>query len=97
MVESGTSQRDVVAISVEGTFDPMMASALRATLGRSPTPAPVVLDFSRAREVSDLAIAMLVHGLAADRIPVRLRGLSLHHARMLRYLGLDAAPPTAPA
>jgi hypothetical protein len=48
-----------------------------------------------------LALASLAYGLVADhRDDVRFHGLSQHHERMLRYLGVDApalgiAPTTA--
>ena len=76
-------------VAVEGTLDPMAASELRSRLAG--TDRRVVFDFGRAREVHDLGLAVLAHGLAADGIPARFRGLSLHQERMLRYLGLDAA------
>ncbi len=88
---------DAVVIRVEGMFDPMAASALRARLAHARPQLPIVLDFAHAREVSDLGLAVLAHGLVSDGARVRLRGLSQHHERMLRYLGLDAAaaPPHA--
>ncbi len=80
-----------VVIRVEGMFDPMAASALRARLAQARPQRPIVLDFAHAREVSDLGLAVLAHGLASDGSSVRFRGLSQHHERMLRYLGLDGS------
>jgi hypothetical protein len=80
-----------LVIPVEGTFDPMAAAALRARLAELGS-AGCVLDFSRAREVYDLGLALLADAVAArPGAPVRFRGLSQHHARMLRYLGVDGA------
>jgi len=84
------SNRQSDLITVEGTFDAVAASALHQRIVGSRRLRRVVLDFSRARDVSDLGIAVLAHGLVDDRVAVRLRGLSMHHERMLRYLGLDA-------
>lgn len=78
-------------LSVEGSFDPMTAHELHARLSAARCAAPVVLDFHKVVEVHDLGIAVLAHGLARDGIPVRFRGLSQHHERILRYLGFDAA------
>jgi anti-anti-sigma regulatory factor len=80
-------ERDM--ISIDGIFDPTAASALRLRVAASHDTRPVVVDFSRAREVDNLGIVELAHGLASDGIAVQLRGLSHHHERMLQYLGLD--------
>ncbi len=80
---------DELRVAVEGTLDPMAASSLRSRL--SGKARSVVLDFSRAREVHDLGLAVLAHGLASEGITARFRGLSHHHERLLRYLGLDRA------
>jgi hypothetical protein len=75
-------------IHIEGVFDPIAGTALGARLATGGAQ-PTVLDFSRARDVSDLALAVLAHGMAKDGIAARFRGLSHHHERMLRYVGLD--------
>ena len=80
---------DELRVVVEGTFDPMGASALRSRLAGNAR--RVVLDFSRALEIHDLGLAVLAHGLAAEGIATRFRGLSPHHERLLRVLGLDLA------
>jgi hypothetical protein len=87
--------REDLVVHVEGTFDPMAASALHARLRDKGSTGPIVLDFSRAREVYDLALALVVHGLVSDGIRARFRGMSAHHSRMLRYLGLDDVIPAA--
>jgi hypothetical protein len=92
----GADQQDVV-IPIEGAFHPMAAAALRTRIGTLRSAARLVIDFTRAREVSDLAIAVLAHGLVSDRVAVRLRGLSQHHERMLRYLGIEVAAMERPA
>ena len=78
-------------VGIEGTFDPAAASILRVELARTRAPKTVVLDFSHAREVHDLGLAMVARALAADGVAVRFRGISHHQERMLKYLGLAAA------
>jgi anti-anti-sigma regulatory factor len=79
-------------VTIEGTLDLMAASALRARLGS--THRPVVLDFSRVRDVHDLGLAVLAHGLAKDGIAATYYGLSHHQRRVLQYLGFDFAGST---
>ena len=86
-----------LVIKVEGAFDPIAGSAIRARLAEARRTGPVVLDFSHAREVSDLGLAVIGQGLVTDRVAVRFRGLSRRHERMLRYLGLEVVTETPPA
>lgn len=84
--------------SITGAFDPIAASQFRARLAELPPEASVVLDFSRAWEVADLALAVLAPALATTRHPrVLLRGLTQHQERMLHYLGVDWVILGAPA
>jgi hypothetical protein len=73
-----------VRIVVEGTFDVAAARALHKLLrGES-----AVIDFSRAREIHDLALAQLAFAVdGAHTAGVTLRGLPVHSERILRYLG----------
>jgi hypothetical protein len=76
--------------SITGAFDPIAASRCRAGLAALPPDACVLLDFSRAWEVADLALAVLATELATPHHPrVLFRGLTQHQERMLRYLGVD--------
>jgi hypothetical protein len=78
-----------LVFSISGVFDPISAAALRERLAELPRGAAVVLDFSDASQVSDLALWVL---LAPPRHPgLVLRHLTHHHERMLRYLGLDGS------
>ncbi len=77
-------------ISIEGVFDTRAASALRNRLLEMTAVEPITLDFSRARDVYDFALAVIAHGLASDGITARYRGLLHHQERMLNYLGYDA-------
>ncbi len=84
--------------SIAGPFDPITASQFRVRLAELPPDACVLLDFSRAWDVADLALAVLAATIAAPRRPqVVLRGLTHHQERMLRYLGLDGAVLGAPS
>ncbi len=79
-------------IRIEGTFDRMAAAALRVQLVDCEAD-EIEIDFAPARDVQDLGLAALVHGLKlATRPRVAIRGLSRHHGRMLKYLGLDVRP-----
>lgn len=84
--------------SIAGAFDPFAASQLRARLAELPREACVMLDFSRASAVSDLALAVLASAFEAPRHPrVVLRGMTHHQERVLRYLGIDGDGPAHPA
>jgi hypothetical protein len=78
-------------IHIDGDFDASAASRLSGWLVEVPSGQPLVLDFSHARTCEDLGLAKVAHDLAA-RDGLVVRGLTRHHARMLRYFGvtLDA-------
>lgn len=85
-----------------GVFDEAAARALVAAVARGDRAVAAVVDLSAATDVQDHELAILGEGLAGCGRPVVLRGLSLHHLRVLRYLGLDGAlgatpPPAGPA
>jgi anti-anti-sigma regulatory factor len=98
MIEQTRSQQPATVISVEGPFDVAAASDLRNRVAAVAQDGCVVVDLRHARDIEDLALASLAYGLVADhRDNVRFRGLSQHHERMLRYLGVGAlgiTPPT---
>jgi anti-anti-sigma regulatory factor len=79
-----------VIIPIDGVFDTQAAAALRKRLADAPPSEQVTLDFSRARDVYDFALAVIAHGLASVGISARYRGLMHHQERMLNYLGFDA-------
>jgi len=74
-------------IAIDGIFDTHAASILRKQLTGMAPAEPILLDFSRARDVYDFALAVIAHGLASDGITARYRGLMHHQERMLHYLG----------
>jgi hypothetical protein len=78
-------------VFIEGVFDRAAAAIVGSKLIDSSCDV-VVLDFGRAREISNVALADLVATVAhLDRPRVTLRGLGQHHERMLRYLRVGAA------
>lgn len=77
-------------LEIAGPFDAPAASRLRTFLVDLPPARTVMLDFSHARDISDLALAVLAMALRGPRHPrVLLTGMMRHQERMLRYLGVD--------
>ncbi len=77
-------------LEIAGPFDGPAATRLRKFLAELPPDRSVMLDFSHARDVSDLALAVLAMALRGPRHPrVLLTGMMRHQERMLRYLGVD--------
>jgi anti-anti-sigma regulatory factor len=81
-----------IVIPIDGVFDTPAASALRKRLAKMTRAGPILLDFSRARDVHDFALAVIAHGLAADGTAARYRGLTHNQERMLHYLGFATSP-----
>ena len=72
---------------VVGTFDPTAAATVAAKLRHIEIGTRVVLDFTRARDVSPAALWILAAGIASHSRIV-LRGLCHHERRLLEYLGV---------
>jgi hypothetical protein len=63
----------------------------RAVASLAPVTA-VTVDFTETREVHDAAFLSLTVALRAlGNVRVVLRGVTLHHARVLKYLGIPPA------
>ena len=77
--------RTVVRLS--GVFDHASAFELEERLEREPD-GELVLDFSSVRELADLGVAALAHGLAAGERRLRLRGLRRRQIEIFRYFGV---------
>ncbi len=93
----GYGEQFDAVVSTTDAFDPIAASKLRARLSAMPPDACVLLDLSRAREISDLALAVLADALATAPHPrVLVRGLTQHQQRLLRYLGVAEVVAEAP-
>jgi anti-anti-sigma regulatory factor len=84
-------------LRIVGVFDRPAAWSLRARVEQE-TGRELILDFSLVREFSDLAVAVLAHGLQARTLRVRVRGMRQHQLRIFRYCGhpLDEVPLDAP-
>lgn len=92
-MEVRRGERGEVVIQVTGTFDGKAAARLSGWLGEVPSGAPLVVDFTGARQCEDLVLASVAERLAGrDRLVVR--GLGRHQERLLRYFGvvLDRLP-----
>jgi anti-anti-sigma regulatory factor len=86
--EDSVTEEVRCVISVGGAFDASTGSALCTRLAAMRSGTSVVLDFRHARDVNDVALAMLLRRIGELRARVWLWGLSQHHERVLRYLGL---------
>lgn len=86
--EFGAEGRSEVRLEVTGRFDAPAAMELSRTL-RQLDARTVVVDFSHALNLQDLAVAILAKAIKEN---VRLEGLGLHHERLLRYCGVRTPP-----
>jgi len=77
-----------VSFFVSGTFDRASAWRLRGEL-EGVEGDLIVLDFTRAPDISDLGLAVLAHGLTRAHHRIVCRGLRQHHLRVFRYCGVD--------
>ena len=80
----GAEGQSEVRLEVTGNFDGPAALSLSRTLCELAS-REVVVDFSHARQMQDLAVAILAKAIKEN---VRLEGLGLHHERLLRYCGV---------
>ncbi len=78
-------------VELTGAFDPAEADRLHALLLELEPAMPVTLDFREVRLFHDLAVARLARELDGEHRHVALLGLSEHHHRLLRYIGVGAA------
>lgn len=83
-----------VVIEVLGTFDEGVAQTVRSALLRGVK--DVTIDFSQARRVDQVSLAILARELSRDRgSAVAIEGLTPHQQTLLRYLGARfSAPPS---
>jgi hypothetical protein len=85
---------DALTVIFDEAVDAAAAGRARELLA-SASKEPIVLDFTRARDVDWHALATLTRTLAGQPAGrVEVRGLCDHHLRLLRYL---EAGPQAPA
>ena len=84
-VDTGT-----VRYRLEGVFTGEAAFELKRAIQAEVC--PVELDFSRVHRFFDFGLAAFATELQAPdckRLAVELKGLSLHHRRLLHYFGLE--------
>jgi hypothetical protein len=92
MVQVQQDRPGEVVICVSEPLDSRAAAGLARCLGEVPAATRVVVDFTRVRSfhgVGMAAVAMKLAGVSH----LELRGLGLHHRRLLRYCGVGAAEP----
>lgn len=84
-----TKERDGerVVVRLAGIFDRASAWKLRG-LVEAEGPGELLLDFAHVRDLSDLGLAVLAHGLTQRGGRVLFRGLRQHQIRILRYCGV---------
>jgi hypothetical protein len=80
--------RGVVAVRVGAVFQARECEELERRLAALAPMRRLVVDFSDTREADDSAVAQLAASLRGLSPSVSLHGLSLHHRRVLRFLGL---------
>ncbi len=81
-------------IRFKSRFGASEAERLREAILAFAPLSELVIDFTDVREFEDVAIVPLARTLGGlKHVPVRLRGLTLHQARMLRYFGIEASNP----
>ena len=85
---------DRLVLRLSGTFDRPAAWTLRERIERETAP-EILLDFSLIRDFSDLAVAVLAHGLQASPRKVLFRGVRQHQLRIFRYCGVALEEVTA--
>jgi len=91
MVRSDRGAGDIVALSLEGTFDAAEAWRVHDTLAQLAPGSRVSLDFREVRAFHDFAIALLAQDILALRGRVEAIGLCQHQRRILGYFGVDEA------
>lgn len=81
----------VTWIRLEGTLDGFTARRVEAALSAASPGARLGVDLTQVREFHDFGIAVLGQALTRCPARIRVRGLRLHHVRVLRAFGIDAA------
>lgn len=84
---------DPKVIRMDGVFDVSAAQRLARQLAEAGE-GEIRIDLTRVREFHDFGVALLARELAG-RVRTTVSGLRQHHIRLLRYLGIEAAPPDA--
>ncbi len=75
-------------LALNGSFGPAEEERLQAMLRTFDPERPITIDFREVRLFHDLAVARLARDIGELNRHVSLVGLSEHHHRLLRYIGL---------
>jgi len=76
-------------IQIAPPLDEGGAATMLRTLARVPEDTEVILDFHRVEPLDDVVVARVVRAVRHSRSgPLTTTGLTLHHQRLLRLLGL---------
>ena len=78
---------------IAGRFENSCAWDLASRLAKEPL-REVVIDFSRANDFVDSAVAVIATSLLSSPHRVQLRGLRHHQERLFKYFGVDPQEPT---
>jgi anti-anti-sigma regulatory factor len=84
----------VLEIHLEGTFDARAAGRVAELLDGARAGNRIRIDLTRSTDIQDFglaALAQVLKPLTLIHAKILLTGLSLHHLRLLRHLGLDPA------
>ena len=81
---------------IAGRFENSCAWDLASRLAKEPL-REVVIDFSRASEFVDSAVAVIATSLLSAPHRVHLKGLRHHQERLFRYFGVDPQEPSGEA
>jgi len=75
-------------VHLEGLLDDGEADRLASVIVGLRDDGPVAVDLHDAQAVQDHALVRLARALAAAACRYRIVGISGHHSRLLRYVGL---------
>lgn len=82
----------IAVYRIAGRFENSCAWDLASRIAREPL-REVVIDFSRANEFVDSAVAVIASALLSAPHRVFLKGLRHHQERLFRYFGVDPREP----
>ncbi|HZN91296.1 MAG TPA: hypothetical protein VFB81_01270 [Myxococcales bacterium] len=88
MTQTASLNPDEIVVAVHGRFDVQAVWRVCQQIAHTGPVSRLVVDFSRAVQVLDDALATFADRAPRLREHLRVRGLSRHHHKVLAYLGL---------
>ena len=88
MTQTASLNPDEIVVAVHGRFDIPAVWRICQQIARTGPVSHLVVDFSRAAQVLDDALATFADQAPRLREHLRVRGLSRHHHKVLSYLGM---------